>query len=243
MKLNHRGLNTLLLLLTTFLLPMGAAEEPKPSGFMDQKNMVIRGDLPFELGWIKPGVNWAKYRKVLIAPVETKYMMEADEWQEFGRTGDIQKDIKKLALYARSVFSNAFITDPKRRFKITYSAQPDPSVLKVEMALTELTPNKVLLKAAGYVPLYGLAAKAVNQTNKSYVSIAIRLKDGKTGEIIAKLADKKSEPFTLVNVDQMSWYGFAEDRIQEWSVKLVETLNRKPGQVVEKSSSVNLKPW
>jgi hypothetical protein len=225
-------------------LPVCMAADPKPSGFMDQKNMTIRGDLPFEMGWIKPGVNWQKFKKVVIAPVDTKYLLEADYWQEFGRTREeIQRDVKKLALYTRGAFSNAFITDPKKRFKISYSMQPNPDTLKVEMALTELTPNKVLLKAAGYVPLYGLAAKAVNQTNPSYVSIEIRLKDAKTGEILAKFADRQNEPFTLVSVDQFEWYGFAEKRIDQWSVKLVETMNRKPGTVVSKSSNFDLKPW
>jgi len=243
MRSSRWATHFMLLLLVISGLPVCAAADPKPSGFMDQKNMTIRGDLPFEMGWIKPGVNWQKYQKVVIAPVDTKHVLQSDEWQEMGRTGEIQKDIQKLAIYTRGVFSNAFITDPKKRFKISYSMQPSADTLKVEMALTELTPNKVVLKAAGYVPLYGLAAKAVNQTNPSYVSIEIRLKDGRTGEILAKFADRQNEPFTIVNVDQFSWYGFAEKRIDQWSVKLVETMNRKPGTVVNKSSNFDLKPW
>ncbi len=242
MKLKNAMASILSLVLMVNFLPVCAAADPKPSGFMDQSGMTIRGDLPFEMGWIKPGVNWQKYTKIVIAPVDTKHLLKSNEWQEMGRTGEIQRDIKKLAMYTRGAFSNAFITDPKKRFKISYSAKSADTLL-VEMALTELTPNKVLLKAAGYVPLYGLAATAVNQTNPSYVSIEIRLKDGKTGEILAKFADRKNEPFTLVNIDQFSWYGFAEKRVDEWSVKLVETLNRKPGTVVSKSSNFDLKPW
>ena len=121
--------------------------------------------------------------------------------------------------------------------------QPSLDTLKVEMALTELTPNKVLLKAAGYVPLYGLVAKAVNQTNPSYVSIEIRLKDARTGEVLAKFADRENEPFSIVNLDDFIWYGFAEKRVDQWSVKLVETMDRKPGTVVSKSSNFELKPW
>jgi hypothetical protein len=223
-------------------IPLFAAEAPQ-GGFMDRRNMTLRGDLPFETAWIKPGVPWTKYRKVVILPVDTKHLLESDVWQELGRSGDIRKDVSKIANYARAVFEQAFISDPEKRFRIVYSLQPNPDTLRVEMALTELTPNKIFLKAAGYVPLYGWVAKAVNQTNKSYVSIEIRLRDAKTGEILAKFADKKSEPFTLVNVNQFNWYGFAEKRIDEWSVKLVETLNRKPGQVVSKSSSFDLGPW
>ena len=230
-----------LLIVVCFLTPAMAAD-PKPSGFMDQTNMTIRGDLPFEMGWIKPGVNWQKYRKVAIAPVDTSHVLESSEWQELGRTGEIQKDIKKLAMYTRSAFSNAFITDAHKRFKISYNTQ-SLDTLRVEMALTELTPNKVLLKAAGYIPLYGLAATALNQTNPSHVSIEIRLKDGRTGETLAKFADRQNEPFTIVSVDQFNWYGFAEKRVDQWAVKLVETMNRKPGTVVSKSSNFDLKPW
>lgn len=242
MKYGYCISKVLLLLLVVSVHPVCMAADPKPSGFMDQKNMTIRGDLPFEMGWIKPGVNWQKYQKVFIAPVDTNHLLKSNEWQEMGRTGEIQKDIKKLAMYARGAFSNAFISDPKKRFKISYSLGA-ADTLRVEMALTELTPNKILLKAAGYVPLYGLAAKAVNQTNPSYVSIEIRLKDGRTGEILAKFADRQNEPFTIVNENQFYWYGFAEKRIDQWSVKLVETLNRKPGTVVDKSSNFDLKPW
>jgi hypothetical protein len=225
------------------MVPSVPAGEPKPSGFMDHADMTLRGDLPFEMGWIKPGVNWSQYQKVAIAPVNTRYLMESDYWQELGRSGEIQNDIKKIALYTRSAFEAAFITDPHKRFKVIYSAQPDPSVLRVEMALTELTPNKVFLKAIGYVPVIGWAAKAAYLTNMSYVSIEIRLKDGRTGEVLAKRADRQKEPFTLINIEQFSMYGFAEKRIDQWAAKLVETLNRKPGTVVEKSSSFHLKPW
>ena len=233
----------LLSLLAVLVLSGCAAGDPPPSGFMNQNGMTIRGDLPFDMAWIKPGVNWQKYKMVTFTPVDTKHLLEADEWQDFGRTGEIQKDIKKLALYTRSAFESAFINDPQKRFKVTYSLLRNPDTLRVEMALTELTPNKVLLKAAGYVPLYGLAVKAVNQTNPSYVSIEIRLKDARTGEILAKFADRENEPFTIVNVDQFTWYGFAEKRVEQWSVKLVETLNRKPGTVVNKSSNFEWKPW
>jgi hypothetical protein len=242
MKLSAGISAVLSLLIVVSFYPVCMAADPKPSGFMDQKGMTIRGDLPFEMGWIKPGVNWQKYQKVAIAPVDTNHLLKSNEWQEMGRTGKIQTDIKKLAMYTRGAFSNAFLTDPKKRFKISYNMQ-SPDTLRVEMALTELTPNKVLLKAAGYVPLYGLAAKAVNQTNPSYVSIEIRLKDGKTGEVLAKFADRQNEPFTVVNADQFNWYGFAEKRVDQWAVKLVETLNRKPGTVVSKSSNFDLKPW
>lgn len=244
MMRNRRWLPQMLpFLLTVLILPVCTAGEPKPSGFMNQNNMTLRGDLPFETAWIKPGVVWTQYRKVVITPVDTKHLMKADLWQELGRNGEIKKDIEKLARYTRSAFERAFFTDPKKRFKVTYSMQPSPDILRVEMALTELTPNKVLLKAASFVPVYGLAATAVNQTNPSYVAIEIRLKDARTGEILVKLADRKKEPFTIVNIDQLSWYGFAEKRIDQWSVKLVETLNRKPGEVVDKSSSFDLKLW
>ena len=234
----------LFILLTITMLPVCVAGEPKISGFMDQKNMTMRGDLPFEMAWIKPGVHWAQYKKMVILPVDTRYLMKSNFWQEMGRTEEeIEKDVKNLAIYTRLAFQRAFFEDFKRRFKITLSTAPSPDTLKVEMALTELTPNKVLLKAAGYVPLYGLAAKAVNQTNPSYVSIEIRLKDARTGEILAKFSDRQKEPFSIVNIDDFSWYGFAEKRVDQWAVKFVETLNRKPGEVVSKSSAFELKPW
>ena len=230
-------------LLTVLTLSGCAAGDPTPSGFLNQKNMTLRGDLPFDMAWIKPGVNWQKYWRVMVTPVDTKHLMESSVWQEMGRTGEIQKDIRKLATYTRSAFERAFIADPQKRFQITYSMLPNPDILRVEMALTELTPNKVLLKAAGFIPLYGLAATALNQSNPSYVSIEIRLKDARTGEILAKFADRENEPFTIINVDQFTWYGFAEKRVDQWSTKLVETLNRKPGSVVSKSSNFELKPW
>ena len=243
MRSNVWQLKILSLIVTALALSGCATDEPTPSGFMNQKNMTIRGDLPFEMAWIKPGVNWKRYPKVVIASVDTKHLLEASYWQELGRTGEIQKDIKKLALYTRSAFERAFITDPQKRFKLVYSAVPSSDILRVEIALTELTPNKVFLKAAGFIPLYGLAATAVNQTNPSYVATEIQLRDARTGETVAKFADREKEPFTIVNVDQFTWYGFAEKRVDQWSTKLVETLNRKPGEVVSKSSNFDLKPW
>jgi len=143
--------------------------------------MTERPNLPFQKAWVQSGVDWKKYREMYITPVNTTHMMKSDSWKAIGHYGRAKGDIESVAEYMRAALIKAFQEDPNKRFTIVEN--PGQSTLVLEIALTQLTPNSPALKAAGMVPVYGWAAKALDATSPAAVAFEARLRDGVTGDV------------------------------------------------------------
>ena len=199
--------------------------------------------IPFHSAWIKEGFDKTWYNKVYIAPVDVSHLLaENSWWQNSFRYSHIEQDAEEIAKFTRETFIKAFKDAKDSNFKIV--KKPVEKTLILEMAITELTPNKPFLKTASYAPFFiGTGIKVINQTNPSVVAFEARVKDGETGEIIAKFADKEKEQTSFVSKKHFSWYGHAEDIIIDWADQFVQLANRKPGEIIKDTSTVELKPW
>jgi hypothetical protein len=168
-------------------------------------------------------------------------------WEKLERGEKVKEDAKELAGYARGVFEEAFRKDPHHR--LTVVEKPGPDTIVAEFALVEVIPNKVVLDALGYAagPVAGAAGTAAAnvQTAATHSSVAFeaRFKDGGTDEIVAKVADRESEKFSIVNVKDLTWYGHAKSIIREWADQFVQMANQKRGQIIKDSEPFDLKPW
>lgn len=224
----------------SFLAGCASPSAPE-AGFVDSSRMAERPDLPFQKAWVRAGLDWKKYSEMYIAPVNTAHMMKSDSWKALGHYGKAQGEVQAAADYMRTSFIKAFQEDPNKRFTIV--ERPGESTLVLEMALTELTPNSPALKAAGMIPIYGWAAKALNATTPTEVAFEARVRDGVTGDIIATFADCRAKKKDLINTEDFTWYGYANGIIDDWSKELVELANRRPGEIVKKAAGYKLKPW
>ena len=242
MKLTKFYALTLILLSIVYL--SGCKAGPgKKAGFVDTANMTKDEAIPFHSAWIKEGVDKNWYDKIYIAPVDVSHLLaENSWWQNSFRYSHIEQDSEEIAEFTRETFVKAFKKAENNRFKIV--KKPVAKTLVLEMAITELTPNKPFLKTAGYAPFFiGTGVKAINMTNPSVVAFEARIKDGETGEVLAKFADKEKEQTSYISKKHFSWYGHAEDIIVEWAYQFVQLANRKPGEIVKDTSTFELKPW
>ncbi len=148
--------------------------------------------LPFQKAWIKPGFDFKAFPYLVVAPVNTQYMLKMDWLNKLSSVNyltNVKQDINELAVY----FQNQVITDfqngPNHRFIVLdYPAQQTQGVLQLELALIEVDPSKPVLNALGWLqPGGGTAAALVNQRRAAFEG---RIRDLNTNEIVATFADR-----------------------------------------------------
>lgn len=227
------------------LLPALAGCKAAPgasAGFVDEARMTQPVDLPFQKAWIDPAVDWQRYRRIQIAPVNTDHLPEMEWAKQVDRREKLREDAGKLAGYAQEIFVRAFQEDPDHRFEV--ADQPDAETVVFELALVEIVPSKLGLNTLCYTPFVGTVARLFRgMKHRSTVAFEARMRDGATGQVIALFADREAEKTTLINAKDATWYGHAESILAEWAQQFVRVVNRKPGEAVRDSKPFHLKPW
>jgi len=221
--------------------------EPAPdAGFIEHPELQTRRDnLPFQKVWVKKGFDAKHYKALVVAPVNTDYMLEMD-WLHKGGTanwvGNVKKDIEKLAKYFHDEVVKQFKEDPNHRFRVIEKPGPaDKDVLRLELALIEIDPSKPVLHAAGWlVPGGGTAAGIVNQRRAAFEG---RLRVLQTGEVIATFADRDMQDVGPIDLTRLTWYGPAKGIMDQWAKQFVQIANRKPGEIVSDPVAFTLRPF
>jgi hypothetical protein len=223
-----------------------AVEPARDAGFIEKPGQQTRrADLPFQKVWIKPGFEKSAYRILVVAPVNTQYMMEMDWLQRAGTTnwaGDVKKDIRELAKYFHDQVVKNFKEDPKHRFQVTENPGPyQQPALRMELALIEIAPSEPVLHALGWmVPGGGTAAGVVNKRTAAFEG---RLRDIQTGEVVATFADRDMQDMSPTDLTRLTWYGPAKGIMERWAEQFVQIANRKPGEAVTDPIPYTLRPF
>ncbi len=220
----------------------------KPSqggGFVPLEEMSKREDLPFHKAWVKAGTDWNRYRSLYITDVSTRYLLEANWWQQNFRRDQMENDVRQIALYLQQRVKEGFQKDPATRFQVMSS--PQPGALILEMALIELIPSNPVMEALSLAAPYGsgVAVSAAQKASggKGSVAIEAKITDAETGTVLAMFADREQAKVGPVNLRGLTWYGEANAIIDDWAEQLVKIANKRPGEVVKDSSPFTLKPW
>jgi hypothetical protein len=223
------------------------AIEPAPNaGFIEQPERDKKiAYLPFQRAWIKPGFDKSHYKNIVIAPVNTQYMLEMDWLHNMSSAswfGDVQKDIQELAQYFHDQVVKEFEEDPNHRFQvITSPGKHKKGVLRLELALVEIDPSTPVLHAAGWaVPGGSSAAGVVNQRRAAFEG---RLRDLKTGEVVATFADRNMADIGPIDLTRMTWYGPAKGIMDMWAKQFVQIANQKPGEMISDPTAFTLRPF
>ena len=254
MKVECTRLNILILTMMFFTVNTASAKvfkkaEPaaKNTDFVEGSMMRKDPHLPFNKAWKAQNFDKRDYSEIYVAPVNTEYLRQNSFWGELS-IKDVEDDVNELAANMRSTVRRAFWDDTNGRFKIV--SKPGPKTLILEIAITELIPNKagfeVLSMAAG--PAGGLAASAGSAVaksigSKSIIAIEARIRDGADGGIVAMFADRESEKGNIVSIKNFSWYGHVNVIIDEWAQQLVKIANKSPDDIVSDSPTFSFKPW
>ena len=223
------------------------AVEPAPdAGFIEQPDrQVKRADLPFQKVWIKPGFDKSGYRELVVAPVNTQYMLKMDWLHQLSSANwlaDVKKDIAELGQYFHDQVVKDFEDDPKHRFQVIDSpAQYKQKALRLELALIEIDPSQPVLHGLGWLTLGGgTAAGAINQRRAAFEG---RLRDLQTGEVVATFADRDMQDVGPIDLTRLTWYGPAKGIMDKWAKQFVQIANRKPGEMVTDQTPFTLRPF
>ena len=224
-----------------------AVVEPAPdAGFIENPELQTkRDDLPFHKVWIKSDFDKIGYKALVVAPVNTQYVMDMDWLHKAGSAswvGNVKKDIEKLAIYFHDEVVKQFTEDPNKRFQVMEDpGTPVPETLRLELALIEINPSQPVLHAAGWlIPGGGTAAGAVNQRRAAFEG---RLRDLQTGEVVATFADRDMQDVGPIDLTRLTWYGPAKGIMDQWAKQFVQIANRQPGESVTDPTAFTLKPF
>lgn len=223
------------------------AVTPAPdAGFVEHPEWQSQhADLPFQKVWIRPGFDMNAYRELIVAPVNTQYMMEMDWLHEMSSAnwfGGVKKDIQELALYFHDQVVKDFTEDPNHRFQVIESPeQHRQPALRMELALIEVDPSTPVLHAAGWAVMGGSTAAGV--VNKRRAAFEGRLRDLQTGEVVATFADRDMQDVGPIDLTRMTWYGPAKGIMDRWAKQFVQIANKKPGEMVTDPTPFTLKPF
>jgi hypothetical protein len=226
-----------------------SAVQPAPdAGFIAQPERQSKpADLPFQKVWIKSGFDKNLYHELVVAPVNTQYMMEMDWLHSAGSANwlsDVKQDIKELGQYFHDQVVKEFKEDPKHRFKvIEHTGQKKrPATLRLELALIEVNPSQPVLHALAWAgPLgTGSVAGAINQRRAAFEG---RLRDLATDEVVATFADRDTQDVGPLDLTRLTWYGPAKGIIDRWAYQFVQIANRKPGETVLDPTAYTLRAF
>ena len=232
-------------------IPMGCKTAPAPdSGFLKEPEKMApkKERFPFDRVWVKPGVKKEDYDYLVIAPVNTEYLMENTGWKAANPgNDDLEESARKLAQYTEETFREAFQKDERPGVKLATQAGPRTAVL--ELAIVELVPSKAVLGALRLAaPAFGPAGILVGGGSaaaggRPSVAIEGRLKDSVTGEELFVFADRKASQMRIIDLKAVTWWGHAKDIIKDWANECVELTKTPKDYQVKERGFFTLKPW
>jgi len=221
---------------------------PAPdAGFIEHPEwQVKRADLPFQKVWIKPDFDKSNYRGIVVAPVNTQYMLEMDWLHSMSSANvisNVKNDVEELAQYFHDQVVKNFKEDPNHRFQVVENVgQQDGPVLRLELALIEINPSQPVLHALSWAgpPGSGTAAGLIKQRRAAFEG---RLRDMQTGAVVATFADRDTQDVGPLDLTRMTWYGPAKGIMDRWAEQFVQIANSKPGEKVTDPTPFTMRPF
>jgi uncharacterized protein DUF3313 len=230
---------------------IGAAPAPDAGFLFDGDRLAPHPHAPFDRVWLAPGVSFADYDRIYVPSVDTSHVLARSLWDDLNvRTPAVPNDVAKLAVELHDDIEHAFIDDPQHHFLVLDDPLAvDQHSLVLEVALTELVPNKAGVGIVGLAAWAGPlevgipVATVAAFVQQGQVAFELRVRDGATGNVIAMAADRETGPMRVIDLRSLTWYGNAHEIFRAWAKELVETADTPLDQPVEHSTYFTIVPW
>ncbi|MEA3410585.1 MAG: DUF3313 domain-containing protein [Pseudomonadota bacterium] len=210
-----RTVQFILLLLTLSLLSACAntrqARDVHPSGFLgtDAVKLQKGGKGMPALYYLKPGVDWSKYDKMLLDPVT---FWDAPDGKDRGVS---KEDAQQVVNYFHGLIYTTFSKEMKM------VTTPQPGTIRVKVAITKAEKSHVVLDLVSTIEpqarvLSGL--KDLVTGKPAFVgeaAIAVKINDATTGDLLAEAVDERVGGKTLSAEHFKSW-GEVDQALQYW---------------------------
>jgi hypothetical protein len=168
-----------------------------------------------KMRWMKPGVDFAKYNKVMLDSVVFALAEDAEN-----KTIDpeVMKDLQGKC-------NLALVNAIKEKYPIV--TEPGPDVARIRIAITGIKPSSPVLSTVTSVNPVGLAVSLVKKgSGGSYAgsgatNAELMGLDSMSNEVIIAAQDETTAGFT----ERFSKYGSVEDSFKYWGEKIVKFLD------------------
>jgi hypothetical protein len=199
----------------------GAAGEAQKLNFLGDyaKSLQPGPEGGAKMRWLKPGVDFGKYNKVMLDSV---IFFLADDAEYKGIDPQAMKEL-----------ADACDLQVVNALKGTYPivAEPGPDVVRIRFAITHLEQSRPVLSAITTVVPIGLGISILKKgatgawTGSGATGAELMAIDSMSGDVIAVAQDKKTAGFT----ERFSKWGSAEDAFKFWGERLKLFLDQAHG--------------
>lgn len=204
-------------LLGMMLLSGCATTNTTQSGFLGDyyKNLAPGPKDGAKMRWVKPGVDFAKYDKVMLDSV---VFALAEDSEDKTIDPEVMKDLQEKCNLA---LANAI----KAKYPIV--TEPGPDVARIRVAITGLKASSPVLSAVTSINPVGLAVNLVKKgSGGSYAgsgatSAELMGLDSLSNDVIVVAQDEATAGFT----ERFSKYGSVEESFKYWGEKTVKFLD------------------
>lgn len=169
--------------------------------------------------WVKPGVDFSKYNKVMLDGVV--FYLDKDS-EDKGIDPDLMKEFA-------DTFNKELVNALKDRYPIV--AEPGPGVLRIKIALTGIKQSRPVLSGISSVVPVGLAVSTIKKSStggwagSGATSAELIAIDPMTNEVIVVARDEQEAGFTK----RFSKYGSADEAFKFWAQRLRAFLDQSHG--------------
>jgi hypothetical protein len=163
-----------------------------------------------KMRWLKPGVDFAKYNKVILDSV---IFFFADDSAYKGMD---PQELKEIADAANRQLVDAL----KGTYPIV--ADPGPDVVRIRTAITDMKQSRPVLSGVTSVVPVGIGISLVKKgatgswTGSGSTSLELMALDSTTNDVIAAAQDERSAGFT----ERFSKWGSAEEAFKFWAERI-----------------------
>jgi hypothetical protein len=184
------------------------AEEGFLEGYYDRLESGPEGGA--QLRWLKPGVDFGKYEKVMLDSV-IFYLADDSEFK--GIDGNEMKELT-------DAFNLAMVNALKDKYPIV--AEPGPDVLQVKVAITDLKQSRPALSAVTSVVPIGLGISLIKKeatgawTGSGTTGVEVLGVDTISNDVVGAAQDQQTAGFT----ERFSKWGSAEEAFEFWAKRL-----------------------
>ena len=185
-----------------------APAAPEKTGFLGDyyKNLKPGEKGQAKLRWIKPGVDFSKYKKVMVDYVVFAF---ADDSEYKGIDANEMKKIGDDA-------SKALVDAIKEKFPVV--SEPGPDVIRVRTAIIDLKKSRPGLSAVTTVVPVGLGISLIKKgatgawTGSGATTAEMMALDSMTNEVLAAAEDQKAAGFS----ERFSKWGSTQEAFSYW---------------------------
>lgn len=215
---------TLIKMITGLALTLtliGCASLPSQSGFLNghYKDMQPGPEGGANNRWLKPGVDFGKYNKVMLDSV-VFYFAEDSEYK-----GIDPVQLKELSDACNLAIVNAL------KDKYPLVSEPGPDVVRLKIALTGIKQSRPVLSGVSSIVPIGLGISIIKKgatgawTGSGATSAELMMIDAVSNTVIGAAQDEQTAGFT----ERFTSYGSAEEAFNFWAGRIRAFMDQAHG--------------